>query len=646
MSSTRAWRGSRWVTGLLGTLLAVLSGAAVWASWRQTDTVADVVASSAETDAYQQAAYLAAAEMALLQASFWDPDGAARRRIPEVNKQVDDAMARMVAVDDSPDRQRSRVLKQQHLNLGPDIAYYLQQIDRHDQAGARRTLKTVIEPSYSRITARLIEVQTERLAEATRNQAAARDFSRRLLYGSIVVFALGLAVLNLFGWSVRAHRRQMTALAAIDALTGLPNRVAFLAAAGMALTETPRGDADRADAAPPTVLLVNLDGFRAVNDQLGHGIGDRLLIESGRRLAGVVRDDDLVARLGADEFAVLLRGRSDSDEALAARLTTAFDEPFALDDFTVDLEISIGAATAQPGEQVTTLLQHADIALHTAKLDHTGFHRYTSAADDTAAARLSLLGDLRRALDDTGQLILHYQPQIDPADGAITGVEALARWQHPVKGMVSPGDFIPVVENTSLIHRFTDLVLSQALAQARIWHDSGYRLTVAVNISAHSLLDARFCDRVATLLEEAGVPGEMLCIEITESSVMRDPAVAIEALRRIRNLGVRASIDDYGTGYSSMSYLKLLPVNELKIDRSFVCDMATDASSHALVCSAVELGHNLGLTVVAEGVEDAATADALREVGCDLAQGYHFARPMDAEALTRLLRTEVSRQPA
>ncbi|MEV4702863.1 bifunctional diguanylate cyclase/phosphodiesterase [Actinoplanes sp. NPDC049316] len=644
MSPTRAWRGSRWVTGLLGTLLAVLSGAAVWASWRQTDTVADVVASSAETDAYQQAAYLAADEMALLQASFWDPGGPARRRIPEVNRQVDEAMARMVAVDDSSDRQRSRVLKQQHLNLGPDIAYYLQQIDRHDQAGARRTLKTVIEPSYARITSRLIAVQSERLAEATRNQAAARDFSRRLLAGSIVVFALGLAVLNLFGWSVRAHRRQMTALAAIDALTGLPNRVAFLAAAGLALPETP--DADGAKAPPPTVLLVNLDGFRAVNDQLGHGIGDRLLIESGRRLTGAVREGDFVARLGADEFAVLLRGRSDSDEALAARLTAAFDEPFALDDFTVDLEISIGAATAQPGDQVTTLLQHADIALHTAKLDHTGFHRYTSAADDTAAARLSLLGDLRRALDDSGQLILHYQPQIDPADGSIAGVEALARWRHPVKGMVSPGDFIPVVENTSLIHRFTDRVLSQALAQARIWHDSGYRLSVAVNISAHSLLDARFCDRVATLLREAGVPGEMLCIEITESSVMRDPAVAIEALRRIRSLGVRTSIDDYGTGYSSMSYLKLLPVNELKIDRSFVCDMATDASSHALVCSAVELGHNLGLTVVAEGVEDAASADALREVGCDLAQGYHFARPMDADALTRLLRTEVTRQPA
>jgi EAL domain-containing protein (putative c-di-GMP-specific phosphodiesterase class I) len=250
------------------------------------------------------------------------------------------------------------------------------------------------------------------------------------------------------------------------------------------------------------------------------------------------------------------------------------------------------------------------------------------------AARLTLLGDLRRALDDPAQLTLHYQPKIALGTGALAGVEALARWKHPVKGMISPGEFIPVIEATSLIHRFTDQVLAEALAQARRWLDAGHRVPVAVNISTRSLLDAGFGDRLTARLTESGVPAGLLCIEITEHTVMTDPETAIAALRRVRDLGVKTSIDDYGTGYSSMSYLKVLPVDELKIDRSFVCDVAEDTSSRALVASTVELGHNLGLSVVAEGVEDEATVAALGELGCDVAQGYFFSRPVPADELT------------
>ena len=623
MFSTRAWPRSRWLTGGLGLLLAVLSGAAAWTSWRQTATVAAVVASSRETDACQQAAFLAATEMALIQAALLAPDGPERARVEPVGRLVDEAMARLVAVDDD-DARLTGLLRQMHVNQSPYVRYFLSQLDRHETAGARHTLDAVLEPASARISAGLLDVQTRHLAETARDQASAEALSGRLLGGSVVVFGVGLAVLVLFAWSIRAHRREVEAMAATDGLTGLPNRGAFLAAARAALAG-PRA---------PTVLLVDLDGFRAVNDQLGHGVGDRLLIETGRRLAAAVRDDDLVARLGGDEFAVLLRhAGAETGEVIAARLAEAFDEPFALDDFTVDLEISIGGATAQPGDRVTALLQHADVALHTAKQEHTTFHRFAAVDADTAAARLGLLGDLRRALDDPDQLFLHYQPQIALNGGAVAGVEALARWRHPRAGMISPADFVPVLENTSLIHRFTDLVLTRALAQARTWLDAGTRIPVAVNISTRSLLDPGFADRVAALLGSAGVPGDLLCIEITEYTVMRDPATATEALLRIRELGVRTSIDDFGTGYSSMSYLKLLPVDELKIDRSFVADMATDPSSHALVASIVELSHHLGLVVVAEGVEDAATADALRRLGCELAQGFHFAAPAEPAAL-------------
>jgi EAL domain-containing protein (putative c-di-GMP-specific phosphodiesterase class I) len=272
--------------------------------------------------------------------------------------------------------------------------------------------------------------------------------------------------------------------------------------------------------------------------------------------------------------------------------------------------------------------------MHQAKQQHQGYHRFVAEDGHDPAARLTLLGDLRRALDDPAQLTLHYQPKVALGTGALAGVEALARWKHPVKGMISPGEFIPVVEATSLIHRFTDQVLAEALTQARCWLDAGHRVPVAVNISTRSLLDAGFGDRLTARLAESGVPAGLLCIEITEHTVMTDPETAIAALRRVRDLGVKTSIDDYGTGYSSMSYLKVLPVDELKIDRSFVCDVAEDTSSRALVASTVELGHNLGLSVVAEGVEDEATVAALRELGCDVAQGYFFSRPVPADELT------------
>jgi diguanylate cyclase (GGDEF)-like protein len=609
----------------LAGVLALLSGYTVYAGWEQAKVVDALSASQIRTDAYQDVAYLAARELAMIEAALRENSDAGRQQVLAADHAVTEAMTHLKSVDaDQP--LIAGMLAQQHVNLNAEIDRYVQQLDQGNTAAARFTLNNVIEPSSARITDSLLHAQDQQLETYAQQQADARTKSRSLMYGILLSFFAGLVVLGVFGWSSRTHRREVEALAATDALTGLPNRRAFNAQARLAL---------QAAAAGPTALILNLDGFRAVNDQFGQHVGDLLLAECGHRLTAAIRAEDLVARLSGDEFAVLLReGDAADGDTVARRLLVAFDEPFVLESVTVDLEVSVGAATAQPGIDVTGLMRNADAAMHQAKQQHQGYHRFVAEDGHDPAARLTLLGDLRRALDDPAQLTLHYQPKVALGTGALAGVEALARWKHPVKGMISPGEFIPVVEATSLIHRFTDQVLAEALTQARCWLDAGHRVPVAVNISTRSLLDAGFGDRLTARLAESGVPAGLLCIEITEHTVMTDPETAIAALRRVRDLGVKTSIDDYGTGYSSMSYLKVLPVDELKIDRSFVCDVAEDTSSRALVASTVELGHNLGLSVVAEGVEDEATVAALRELGCDVAQGYFFSRPVPADELT------------
>ncbi|MEV6348710.1 bifunctional diguanylate cyclase/phosphodiesterase [Actinoplanes sp. NPDC051851] len=629
---TRLRRTRRWMVGLLVATLALLSGYALLDSRRHGQIVDDIVRAGQQVSAYQQAAYLSAWEMTLIEATANNPAGTERRQVLAVDEQAYQATVRIAAIDgEKADAIEVGLIAQRQMNLRQAIVWYLSLLDRGEHAKAVATLETDIEPAYRRNMARLLELRDEHQEYYTAQQAAAQHDSRRLFWGSVISFVLSLIVLTLFALNVRAHRRQVERMAATDTLTGLPNRAAFTAHTQLALTATPS-----ARSSPGiTVLTVNINGFRHVNDQLGPHMGDRLLAEAGWRLAGVVRDTDLVARIGGDEFAILLRDiDTERAERVADRLCEAFDQPFQLDDITVDLEISIGAATAAPDDDVSTLLGHADSAMHDAKQQHEGFRRFSPHTGVDTTTRLSLLGDLRRGLGDADQFTLHYQPKVRLADESIAGVEALARWHHPTKGPISPGMFVPVLETTSLIHPFTERVLTIALQQARDWLDAGHRVPVAVNVSTRSLLDESFPTRLATLLESAGVPGDLLCIEITEHTVMSDPSTTIDALHRVRDLGVKTSIDDFGTGYSSLTYLKLLPVDELKIDRSFVADMVTDPSSHALVASAVDLAHNLGLRVVAEGVEDAETAEALAKLNCDTAQGYHFARPLPAPELT------------
>jgi len=421
-----------------------------------------------------------------------------------------------------------------------------------------------------------------------------------------------------------------------DPLTGLPNRALLEDRLGRATATS------RRDGRPAALLALDLDGFKDVNDTLGHEAGDDLLRQVAGRLRGALRASDTAARPGGDEFAALL---PDTDEAgalaVARALGAALEPAFRVAGRRVHIRASVGVALAPAhGDDPATLLRHADVALYAAKRGHLAHAVYTSEEDAHSPDRLALAGDLRAAIAG-GDLTLHYQPKLDLATGRVRGVEALVRWTHPTLGPLPPDQFIPLAERTGLIGALTRWALGAALRQCRAWRDAGLDLTVAVNLSMWDLRDAGLPDTVAALLRAHGVPPACLRLELTESAVMGDAARALEVLARLRTLGARLAVDDFGTGYSSLAYLTRLPVDELKIDRSFVRDLAREgegAGTATLVASVVGLAHNLGLTVVAEGMEDAETLAVLTRLGCDVAQGYYVSRPLPAPELERWLR--------
>lgn len=418
--------------------------------------------------------------------------------------------------------------------------------------------------------------------------------------------------------------------ASTDDLTGLPNRRALYADVHARLTAEP----DQHQA----LLLLDLNRFKEVNDSLGHHLGDRLLIQVGARLRENLRDGDLLARLGGDEFAVLLE---DADHeiavAVAAKLCTALGEPFALEGIAVRSGVSVGIALfPDHGPDLSTLLRRADIAMYKAKAAQEGHHFYSAADDVDAATRLQTLREVETALA-CDQLVLHYQPKLDLQTGDVHGVEALVRWDHPTRGLLYPVSFLGLVEEAGLMRTLTQVVLEQALDQMAVWHGEGRRLTVAVNLSASSLVDADLPEQVMALLADRGLPAHTLQLEVTEEFLMADRERAHAILTRLRRDGVQIAVDDFGTGYSSLSYLRDLPVDELKLDRSFVFPMADDARAAALVASTVGLAHSLGLRMVAEGVENHVAHTELTRLGCDQGQGYHLCRPVPAAELEHWL---------
>jgi diguanylate cyclase (GGDEF)-like protein/PAS domain S-box-containing protein len=417
-----------------------------------------------------------------------------------------------------------------------------------------------------------------------------------------------------------------------DSLTELPNRVLFQDRVGQVIRAAQR------DTGGVAVMVMDLDRFKEINDTLGHASGDRLLVEAARRLRTTLRDADTIARLGGDEFAILLHdGSPDAVAGVAGRIHAAFADPFWLDGLPLQIEASIGAATyPEHASDVAGLIQRADIAMYVAKRGNSGWELYDHSQDIHQPHRLSLISELRRAIDER-ELVLHYQPKLELHSGQVASVEALVRWHHPTRGLLGPNEFIDVAQETSLIKPLTLYVIDEALRQCRAWVTEGLTLAVAVNVSTRNLIDLDFPEQVGALLAKWEVGPELLELEITESAIVADMFRMRGVLERLGAMGLRISVDDFGTGYTSLGYLRRLPISELKIDRSFVSHMATSEEDAVIVRSTIDLGRNLGLGVVAEGVEDVEVLEALRELGCDVAQGYLMSRPIPADELTTWL---------
>ncbi len=458
----------------------------------------------------------------------------------------------------------------------------------------------------------------------------------------LLLIFLGLAVLygimfRIVAGASKALRHQAAVnehQALHDSLTDLPNRTLFHDRVHQALASA------RRDHVPAAVMIMDLDRFKEVNDTLGHASGDELLKQIGLRLRESLRDSDTVARLGGDEFGVLLPKVLDAEAAVAVarKLRTTLEEPLTVHGLALQMEASIGIALfPDHGSDVQGLLQRADVAMYVAKEHPSGCEVYTRERDEYSPDRLTLLTELRRAID-RGQLVLHYQPKADLRTGEIQGVEALVRWNHPERGMIPPDEFIPPAQKTGVIAPLTLFVLDEALRQCRTWALQGLDLCVAVNLSTRNLLDVHLPDTVGELLARWEVPARLLELEITESTILADPVRAMQILSRLDEMGIRLAIDDFGTGYSSLAYLKRLPVDELKIDKSFILGMDESENDEVIVRSTIDLGRNLGLRVVAEGVESQAAWNRLQALGCDVAQGYYLSRPVPAEQLTEWLR--------
>lgn len=426
-----------------------------------------------------------------------------------------------------------------------------------------------------------------------------------------------------------------------DSLTGLPNRLLLQDRLEQSVRTGKRYNRTFA------LLILDLDRFKNVNDTLGHGVGDHLLIEVGHRLAQPLRESDTMVRLGGDEFAVLLPNSEHVEDAhrVAERLQEALSAPFRFDSLSFEIGASIGIALfPRDGDEAGKLLQNADIAMYNAKKNQTGIGEYDAEQDHHSVRHLAIVGDLRRAIDE-GELSLVYQPKVDLAQGTTIGAEALARWTHPEHGFVPPDEFIEVAEETGLIEPLTKWVVETALKQIVAWNKQGFVLAVSINLSAKSLHDESLPILLSEAVKAHGVPHWQLVLEITESAIMVDAGRAMAVLEQLEGMGFSLSIDDFGTGYSSLGYLSRMPVHELKIDRTFVMDMIDDRNNAVIVRSTVDLAHNLGLKVVAEGIETDGHIARLTELGCDVGQGYLISKPMAPEAFGEWL-NETTWRPA
>jgi diguanylate cyclase len=630
---------ARWAPVGLGVVLLVLTGFAVWAALF-TGRAAHAATRASETSASFEDARFAVSEVESLErfyllepsdetraaqlAAFGDMAtalrSAARSGTPREQAVVQDVLAKQ---DDYVDIQR-RLFAAKDVGDGDLV----ETIDEDEADPAFDTMQDQVGGAA--------DIARAEAAQALRRLEHARTV---VLVGTPIVFVIGALLLGLFTWvlvdAVRRLGEQAEASrhqALHDALTGLPNRILFYDRLKQALLNAER------EREPLAVLIVDLDRFKEVNDTMGHSNGDVLLKLVGPRLRAVLRARDTIARMGGDEFAVLLPGTDIAgSRRVAQALHEALEKPFELESITVATEASVGVAHyPEHGSDAETLLQRADVAMYMAKEERSGHAFYSPERDPYDPNRLALVGEMRRAISDD-EFVLHYQPKIDLRTGDVSGVEALVRWAHPIRGLLPPMEFVPIAEHAGLMRPLTLWVLDRALGQCRAWREEGIELRVAINLAVPSLLDVELGHDVARLLAKHDVPAHLLELEITESSVMIDPKRAIAKLEELSTMGVRLAIDDFGTGHSSLSYLQRLPVDELKIDRGFVMNMDTSPDDSVIVRSTIDLCRNLGLAVVAEGVETEDTFRRLQALGCDEAQGFLMSRPVPAEALTAWL---------
>jgi diguanylate cyclase (GGDEF)-like protein len=507
--------------------------------------------------------------------------------------------------------------------------------DRNDHGPRGPRVVEVYEPLYAAQSGHRIGVLELYLPYAPIAAGIARGQHTVALALGGGLILLWLCLLAVSASTTRRLRRQARTnafLASHDPLTGLPNRSSFAERAA-------RPTSAATTRLPTAIALLDLDRFKEVNDTLGHGTGDQLLVVLAERLRGQLRDGDVVARLGGDEFGIVLPDLHGPGEAveLLSRLRAVVRDPLRINGLPLAVEASVGFALAPgDGSDVGTLLQRADVAMYVAKRQHLGVAHYQSEQDHYDSAALTLIAELGTAVAED-QLVLHYQPKGDLRRGTVTAVEALVRWQHPTRGLIYPDAFIPAAEQTELIEDVTRWVLRAATTDLALFDSTG-TVAVAVNISARSLIRAEFAEDILNLLAETAADPRRVILEVTETALVADPPQAARTLGRLHDAGLRVSIDDFGAGHTSLGYLAMLPISELKIDKAFVSAMLTDERNSAIVRSVIELGHSLGFTVTAEGVETQDALERLAALNCDTIQGYVLGRPVPAADLGHSLR--------
>ena len=632
--SPEAASARRWypllLSGLGALLVVAASTTAVLTAHSQSRAAELAMSTSRLADAYQDALYAATVEQSLERAVRLTEDERLLTWHEQAGASLERALSEVVATGADSDATTVAAVRARHGVYLAEIPVALREGQRAAEAdriavGASEDVQDLLSEA-AQASYRQADALRQRAALNARTTATAQAVA-----AAVLLAVLGAAAAMAFAWWRRLRKEEVLSQhrAMHDELTGLPNRLVLHDRLEQALLTSNREGASTA------LVVLDLDRFKEINDSLGHDYGDLLLQQIAPRLRSELRESDTVARLGGDEFAVILPKVAGLDGALvvAEKLARALEEPFVVNGMSLAVEASVGVAVSPDhGDDVRTLLQRADIAMYLAKDNKVGVSSYDSTVDGHSPARAALLGDLRRAISER-ELSLHFQPKSDLLTGRLQGVEALVRWQHPEQGLLSPDAFVPLAERTGLVHPLTRFVLDSALAQCRAWYDQGLEVPVAVNLSTRTLLDRAFPEEVRALLSYWRLPPHLLTLEITESALMGDPTRAAELLTDLAAQGVRLSIDDFGTGYSSLSSLRTLPVHELKIDRTFVRDMLVQPQDASIVRAIVDLGHTLGLTVVAEGVEDEATARELGRLGCDLGQGYHLGMPATARRL-------------